>query len=279
MNAGTPTDLELVLFATEPRVVRRALASDIGSLMVDLEWRGKHDRQQRWNTEVNRDSPEDLEVLRRAGARRRYCRVDRFGAWTADQIESVLAHGASHVMLPMVTRPSEVEAFIAAVDGRAATAILVETEPAVAAIDALARLPIDALYVGLNDLAISRGTPSLWQSMLDGTVDRVREALLDAGGRIRFGVAGVTVVDGGAPIPASMLLAELARLECDFSFLRRSFRREIAGRDWHHETRRIQSAWRRLADRSATRIEADRRRFVAHLRSLEGTLSSRFVPA
>ncbi len=258
--------LDLVLFATEHTLVKQAMVSGIRSLIVDLEWRDKHQRQQSWDTEINQAMPEDLETLRQVGVPHRYCRLDRIGPWTDEQVETVLTHGATHVMLPMVETASDAEAVISRVDGRAQLGILVETQSAVDAIDDLATLPLDAVYVGLNDLAISRRAPDIWRTMVDGTVDRIREALVKQAGRaIRFGVAGVTVIDGGRPIPARLLLAELARLECDFSFLRRSFRRDIDGRDWHREVKRIQDAWRHLADRSAAEVARDRRQFVEGL--------------
>ncbi len=67
----------------------------------------------------------------------------------------------------------------------------------------------------------------------------------------------MTVVDRGAPIPALLLMSELARLECHFTFLRRSFKRDIVGRDLPEELRKIRLAWARLSERSPAEIERD----------------------
>ncbi|HEX7705339.1 MAG TPA: hypothetical protein VF701_02675, partial [Thermoanaerobaculia bacterium] len=40
------------------------------------------------------------------------------------------------------------------------------------------------------------------------------------------GFAGLTHPAGGAPIPCRLLISEMVRLECTFSFVRRSFRRD-----------------------------------------------------
>ena len=77
------------------------------------------------------------------------------------------------------------------------------------------------MYVGLNDLSIDRGLANIFTSVADGTVGRVRNACAKP-----FGFAGLTHPDGGAPIPCRMLVNEMIRLDCAFSFVRRSFRRD-----------------------------------------------------
>ncbi len=251
-------ELELVLFETRPREAVRALEAGIRSLIVDWEWRDKEHRQRGADTEINRDGPEDLERLRRLGAPRRYCRLNRYGPWTRDEVETARAAGATHLLLPMVEQAREVEAVLAWARPeeapRCRVGILVETETGVEEAHGLARLPLDRVYVGLNDLAISRGSPSLFDAVVDGTVEGLARVFTGH----RFGFGGVTVVDGGAPVPCRLLLAEMARLRCSFSFLRRSFKRDVTGRDPVAEVRRIQRLWRRLTRRAAEEVAADR---------------------
>lgn len=247
--------IELVLFETRLEQARLAVAAGIPSLMVDLERRDKARRQEGVDTEINDHRLEDLEVLRQAGAVGRWCRVDRWGPWSREQVEAVIERGATAVWLPMVRGVEEVEAFVDLVGHRAECGILVETTEAVAAAPSLAMLPIDAVYVGLNDLAIARRSPHLFAALADATVERLRRIFANQ----RFGVAGATVVDGGAPVPARLLLAELERLGCNFTFLRRSFRREIEGRDLADEITRLQGYWEALVRREAGRREDDHR--------------------
>lgn len=257
--------LELVLFGHRPALVRRALEAGIGSLIVDLEQRGKEERQHGADTEINRDRPADLESLVAAGVPRRWCRVNPWGPWSDDEVAAVLAAGATHLLLPMVETPAQAEALLRRVDGRCAAGILVETREAVARAAELARLPLAAIYVGLNDLAISRGSACLFDALVDGTVERVREAFPDT----PFGVAGVTVVDGGEPVPFPLLLGEMARLDADFSFLRRSFLRDAAERDWGREVAAVQRLWRQLRRRTEPQVAEQRealRRVVAAVR-------------
>ena len=119
-------------------------------------------------------------------------------------------------------------------------------------------MPVDFVYVGLLDLAISRREGNPFRALADGTADRVREAFAAT----RFGIGGVTTVDAGCPVPALDLLGELARLDADFAFARRSFLRDTAGRDLGAECRRIDEAWQALGRRDAAQVAADHARFV-----------------
>jgi hypothetical protein len=261
---GTETDqLELALFEKRPEAVRRALAAGLSSFLVDMEWRGKEARQLDSDTEINRDVPDDAKSLRSLGAPRVWCRLDRLGPWTTEEIEAAIDAGVDLLFLPMVERPREVEAVLRSIDGRAPLAILVETPGAVDAVGEIAMLPLAAVYLGLNDLSIARRTP-LFAALADGTVDQVREAM----GDIPFGVAGVTSLAGGRPLASHLLLAEIARLDCRFTFLRRSFRRDVLdpeGVDAAHEVATIRAAWADLRRRDAEAIARDRLRFLAAL--------------
>jgi hypothetical protein len=136
-------------------------------------------------------------------------------------------------------------------------------------------LPISRVFIGLNDLAIERGSASLFSALVDGTVDRVRAAF-----EVPVGVAGLTVPDAGDPLPCRLMLGELARLRCGYTFLRRSFRRDILGRDLHVELPRIHAALDRAARRSAAEVQGDRADLVRCVHELEAakrTPSAAFV--
>jgi hypothetical protein len=261
-------DIELVLFTTgsSAEQVRAALDAGIRSFIVDWEWRDKEERQRGADTEINRDGPDALELLRRLGAPRRSCRLNRSGAWTAGEVETAIAAGATDLFLPMVQRPSEAADLLALAAGRCRAGVLVETAEGVAAAPELARLPLDQVYVGLNDLAISRGSSQIFLAVTDGTVAALRRAFAPR----RFGFGGLTVVDGGAPVPCRLLLAEMVRLDCDFTFLRRSFRRDVRGRDMAAELTRIHALARQLRQRCPSEVEADQAALTAAVSAVSG---------
>ena len=154
----------------------------------------------------------------------------------------------------------EAEHFLQRIDGRVRPAILVETDEAVRISSDLAGLSFDSVYVGLNDLAISRGRKVIFESLLDGTVESLREVFEAVPS---FGFGGVTIVGCGVPVPSRLLVAEMHRLECNFSFLRRSYYRDIVGKDVAEELHRLHAFWSGLdslapASRAQQKQELDR---------------------
>jgi hypothetical protein len=264
LTAPDVPSLDFLLFTVDLEMAQAARAAGIDGLVVDWEWRGKLERQNGADTEINRDTPEQLGRLSTLESMRRCCRVNAFGEWTRDEVEAAIENGATDLLLPMVRAPDPVERFLRHIDGRARAGILVETVEACERAEDLARLPLDLVYLGLNDLAIQRGHPCIFLPLVDGTAERLRDVF----GGVPLGFAGLTVVDGGRPVPCQYLLQEMARLECDFAFMRRSFRRDIVGRDMPGEIARLRAAWREVRQRDRATVESDHRKLERTLREL-----------
>ena len=189
------------------------------------------------------------------------CRVNRWSPWTPGEIDLAIELGADEVLLPMVRRPAEVDAALAAVAGRCGLGVLVETMEAVRNVEALAARPLTRIYLGLNDLRIDRGGGPLFLALVDGTVDRVAGAANGAG--ISFGVAGLTLPEAGRPVPCRLVLGALARAGASFTFLRRSFWADTAGRDLGVEVPRILTAAGAARRRLPGEVEADHAELAA----------------
>lgn len=215
---------QLVLFSTDCRLITAAVAGGVTSILIDWESAGKRIRQLGADTQVGTDTLEDLPRVRASVAARIVCRTDRYGSATHQQIEYAIEHGADEVLLPMVRGVAEVEAALDQVRRRIGVGILIETQAAVGAVADLARLPLSRIYVGLNDLAIERRSSNIFDALADGTVERIRRHC----DGVPFGLGGLTLPDCGWPIPCRLLMAEMIRLGCDYSFLRRSFHRDMA---------------------------------------------------
>jgi len=225
-------------------------------VVVDWERRGKRRRQAGCDTQINADTPGDLAAVRSATGGRVLCRVNGWGPWTAGEIDLAVALGADEVLLPMVRRPEEVDAAVDKVAGRCGLGILVETSDGVRRADELLRRPLSRVYVGMNDLMIDRGAGPLFAALVDGTVDRLAD--LAATGGIPFGVAGLTLPEGGHPVPCRLVAGELARLSASFTFLRRSFHADTAGRDLDLEVPRILAMMDGARRRDPAEVAADR---------------------
>jgi hypothetical protein len=213
---------ELLLFTTRLAYLPAVEDGAIAGLVVDWETTGKHERQRGRDTQIGADTLEDLVRVRAATRSRILCRVHGPGPGSAVELERAIGAGADEVLLPMVTTPQEVESVLDLVEGRCALGILVETEEAVRNAEALGELRLARAYVGLNDLAIDRGSDDLFAPLRDGTIDRLRAAF-----RCPFGFGGLTDPARGSPVPARVLIGEMARVGCEFGVLRRSFLRDV----------------------------------------------------
>jgi len=259
------SSFDLFLFSTNPDVIACHVAAGVDGIVVDWESAGKRERQSGVDTEINRDTVEDLRRVRAVTKARVLCRINGYGDTSGREVEEAVSAGADEILLPMVRRVDEVKRVLDMAAGRCGVGILVETPEAIEQAGDLARLPIARAYVGLNDLAIARGSASIFRAVQDGVVERVRSFF-----SVPFGFGGLTRPDCGAPIPCRLLIGEMARLGCGFSLLRRSYRRDMVGRTPSIEIPRLRSAIREALDRKPEAVDQDH----AALMSVIGTLES-----
>jgi hypothetical protein len=248
---------ELVLFSTQAPFVREAVAAGVGSVMIDWERRGKSVRQAGADTEINADTPEDLDRIRAATAARLCCRIESVGHETQAEVERAIAGGADELFVPMVRTAADAERVLRMADGRCCVSILVETRDALTRLRDLADLPLARIYVGLHDLAIERRSRCLFEPLVDGTLDEIRRHFSQP-----FGFGGLTLPGCGAPIPCRLLIGEMARLRCSFSFLRRSFRRDVRVRPMARALTHLLEAIDEAHRRSDEAVACDRRELV-----------------
>ena len=250
--------MDLFLFTVNPSWGRDVVAAGAAGIVVDWERRGKARRQLGEDTQINADTAEDLARMRAATDGRLLCRINGAGPWTGGEVDEAIACGADEILLPMVRTPDEVDRTLDLVGGRCGLGILIETQDAVRRAAELARRPLSRVYVGLNDLRIDRRSDQLFRPLVDGTVDDVRAAVAHP-----FGVGGLTLLEGGFPVPSSLLAAELVRLGTGFTFLRRSFTADMAGRDPFLEVPRLLRGLAELRAAHPVDVADLRDRFVA----------------
>jgi hypothetical protein len=269
--AGRINPLELFLFTNDIRLAIEGEKAGVNSVIVDWEQNHKRERQRNHDTEINQHTPEDVRALSEILMIPVTVRINALHPNSDREIGLALDSGARSIMLPMAREPREVENFLQLVAGRAKTIVQIETLELWRCCDGLRDGGWDRAYIGLNDLKISRGKNSIWELLEDGTVERVFQILRDR----TVGFGGVTRIGGGHPLPFIELLYEMARLDCRFSVLRRSFKQEVAGRNIAAEIQAIRSLWSaaKLRDREA--IEADRLALLARLRSINAPTPER----
>jgi hypothetical protein len=263
--AAMAEEFALVLFSTEAPFVQAAVAAGVAAVMVDWERRGKSARQAGADTEINDDTPEDLDRVRAATRAHLCCRIESVGSSTRVDVARALAGGADELFVPMVRTPADAEAVIRLANGHCRVSILIETRAALDHLPELAALPLARVYVGLHDLAIERRSRSLFVAAVDGTLEQIRAHFTQP-----FGFGGLTLPEFGAPIPCRLLIAEMARLDCSFTFLRRSFRRDVRGRSLARELPHLLDAIATAQQRSAPEVARDHQELERRVRTWPG---------
>ena len=251
---------ELFLFSVDPELICRALDAGVRGVVLDWEYIGKETRQEGADTQINRNTPEELRRVRNHTNAHILCRINPFGDYIWAELDEAIDAGADEIILPMVRGVEEVEAVIEYVAGRIGVAIMIETIAATQCLARLASLPVSRVYMGLNDLGIERQTPNIFTAVADGLVEEVRAHF----SKVPFGFAGLTRPDAGYPIPCRLLIGEMARLGTEFTFLRRSFYRDVVNldRDLNVEIPRILSALKAAGGRSKEQVDRDREELI-----------------
>lgn len=255
------------LFTTTADFAREAEAAGIDGLVVDWERRGKMARQRNYDFEINRQGVREVRRVAETVSIPVLVRINPVSSRTAVELQKAIDAGAREIMLPMARKASEVERFLELAAGRVRTIVQIETQELVDDLPALARLPWDSAYIGLNDLQISRGgRGSIWSGVADGTVEKIYQTL--PGRDVGFG--GITVAKGGRPLPFAALFSEMVRLGCGLSFLRRTFHQEISGRHLTVEIAAIRSLEQSLQSRNRAQIDSDHEAFSRLLAEVVG---------
>ncbi len=220
MHPPISSEFGLILFSIDEKLVRPAVDAGVDGIMVDWENQAKKARQKDFDTEINLHTFDDLCRLRHmVPPGKLICRVNGFnGDQTFREADLAVKGGADEIFLPMVTSAGQVKALLDHCGNAVAVSILIETTAALDCLAALSELPLNRVYVGLNDLHIQQATPNLFYPMTDGTVANIRRHFSQP-----LGLGGVTHPAGGKPITSHELIKAYAQLSVNFSFLRRTF--------------------------------------------------------
>ena len=213
----------IVYFITNrPDVALVAEKYGVDRIWVDLETRGKEERQHNMNTVKSNHQISDIAAIKPLLTRAEMMvRVNSWYEGSRQEIDDVISAGADIVMLPYWKTVDEVKAFLDAVGGRCKTSLLLETKEAVACVDDVLKLGgIDEIHIGLNDLHLSYGMNFMFEPLADGTVETLCNKFKQAG--IPFGFGGIAKLGSGM-LPAERIIMEHYRLGSTRAILSRSF--------------------------------------------------------
>ena len=213
----------IVFFITNrPDVALVAEKYGVDRIWVDLETRGKEARQRNMNTVKSNHSVEDVRKIKPLLSRAELMvRVNPWYENSWQEINDVIEAGADIVMLPYWKKPSEVQLFLSAVNGRCKTSLLLETKEAVECVDQVLKMKgIDEIHIGLNDLHLSYGMSFMFEPLANGLVEELCKKFKAAG--IPYGFGGIAKLGDGM-LPAEKIIMEHYRLGSTRAILSRSF--------------------------------------------------------
>ena len=203
-------------------VAKIAQEAGVDRIWIDLEVKGKEERQKGMNTVKSQHTIEDIKKIKPVlSTSQLMVRVNPMDEESEDEINQAIEAGAEYIMLPMFKTREEVEQFLMIVNGRAKTILLVETAEAAENIETYIDLSgIDEVHIGLNDLHLSYKKDFMFELMADGTVDKLSEVL--NAHDVRFGVGGLARIGYGM-LPAEVILTQHYKIGSQMAILSRSF--------------------------------------------------------
>jgi hypothetical protein len=201
-------------------------------IMIDLEYIGKKERQTGKDLFHSEHKIEDVSKIKSVlNKTDLMVRVNSIHTNTHIEIEEVISKGADIIMLPYFKSYEEVEYFIKCVNKRAKVSLLIETKEALSFLNLLIlNNDIDEYHIGLNDLSISLGNQTIFDSILDGTIENCISILKSSNKPYGFGGVG-SLSNKNLTIDPLLCLSEQIRLGCSIGWLGRSFRNLIKDKD------------------------------------------------
>lgn len=214
--------LKLMFITNDKHVARIAEKNGVDWIFVDLEIKGKKERQGHLDTVISGHDIEDVKHIKSVlSTSKLLVRTNPINEGSKDEIDRVIQYGSDILMLPYFKHKEEVEAFTEYVAGRAEVCLLLETPQAVENIDSILSVPgIDYVHIGLNDLHLGYGMKFLFELLADGTIDRICDKIRKY--NLPYGFGGIARL-GRGDLKAEYILGEHYRLGSSMVILSRSF--------------------------------------------------------
>lgn len=216
--------LDLLYITNNKKDAKKAEDSGVEIIFIDLERKGKIERQGHLDTVISNHCFEDIKRIKNVLQKSKVLvRVNPLDDDSENEISEVIKLGADIVMLPMFKTAEEVRKFIKIVDKKAEVCLLLETSQAFCRIDDILKIDgIDRIHIGLNDLHLSLGLDFMFECLADGIVEYLAEKIRNK--NIKLGIGGIARINEGE-LPAEKILKEHIRLGSEMVILSRSFKK------------------------------------------------------
>lgn len=213
--------IEYMYITNRPEVARICEEAGVERIFVDMEWMGKAERQGHLDSVKSFHTLEDVANVRRVLTKSSVLvRVNPMHKDTEAEVAGSIEAGADMLMLPMARTADDARRFIAAVQGKVKTILLLETRDAANNLEGMIDAGFDEIHIGLNDLSLEYGLPFMFSLLANGTVESLCTRIRQRG--IPYGFGGLARVGGGR-LPTEFVLMEHVRLGSSRAILSRSF--------------------------------------------------------
>lgn len=273
--------ITLMYITNDSKIATIAQDAGVDRIWVDLEYKGKEERQHGMNTVKSKHTVQDVAKLRPLITKSELMvRVNPLDDDSKEEIDSVINAGADYVMLPMFKTKADVERFVSLVDGRAKTILLLETHEAAEQLESYVDIKgIDEIHIGLNDLHLAYKKTFMFELLIDGTVDKLAETLRDH--NIRFGFGGIARIGYGM-LPAEMILTQHYNLGSQMAILSRGFcdatlveNPETIRSDFIEGVKNIRIKERELQDYSKEQFESNYQEMIPKIEQIVDVIKSK----
>jgi 2-keto-3-deoxy-L-rhamnonate aldolase RhmA len=214
--------LKLMYITNDEQVALIAEKSGIDWIFVDLEIKGKLERQGHLDTVISDHKIEDITKIKSVlTTSELLVRVNPIHENSTAEINEVIQRGADVIMLPYFKTTQEVSEFINIVNSRRKVCLLLETPEAVDNLEDILKIEgIDYIHIGLNDLHLGYKKKFMFELLSDGTVETIIDKISKY--NIIYGFGGIARL-GEGELPAEKIITEHYRLKSSMVILSRSF--------------------------------------------------------
>jgi len=214
--------LTLMYITNNPEIALIAEKSGVDWIFVDLEIKGKLERQGHLDTVISHHTISDIKPIKKVLTKSKLLvRINPINEETEQEINEVIDSGANIIMLPYFKTLKEVKTFISLINKRVETCLLLETPEAVEIIDNILEVKgIDYIHIGLNDLHLGYKMKFMFELLADGTVEMLCNKIKNK--NMKYGFGGIAQLGKGL-LPAEYIITEHYRLGSTMAILSRSF--------------------------------------------------------
>ena len=232
--------------------------SNIDRIFVDLEIKGKIERQGHLDTVISSHSLDDIKAVKKVlNKSKLLVRVNPIDEDSKLEIQTVVEYGADIVMLPMFKKSFEVRKFIEYVDGKAKTCLLLETSEAL--------LRIDEIHIGLNDLHLALGLDFMFEIMSSDILEYLTSKFQKKG--LPYGIGGVGCMGEGI-LSGSLIIKEHIRLGSSMVILSRSFKKDLNAKTLKEEVAKLQEVAKKARNSSSGLLQSSRVELIKSVREI-----------